>query len=142
MTRESLLDGIPEKIPALYATYQMSSKAARVGFDWSSIEQIRDKVVEEFEELQEALRQGEERQIKEEVGDLLFASLNIARYLQIDPETALNQANRKFSARFREMEKHFASQGRALKEVPLEEMEAFWQDSKESEKNRPQTADS
>ena len=132
VTRESLLDGIPEKIPALYATYQMSSKAARVGFDWNSIEQIRDKLVEEFEELQDALRQGEEKQIKEEVGDLLFASLNIARYLQIDPETALNGANRKFSARFRAMEKHFASEGRALKEVPLEEMEAFWQDSKQS----------
>ena len=86
VTRESLLDGIPEKIPALYSTYQMSSKAARVGFDWNSIEQIRDKVVEEFEELQDALRQGEEKQIKEEVGDLLFAALNIARYLQIDPE--------------------------------------------------------
>ena len=131
VTRESLLDGIPEKIPALYSTYQMSSKAARVGFDWNSIEQIRDKVVEEFEELQDALRQGEEEQIKEEVGDLLFAALNIARYLQIDPETALNQANRKFSARFRAMEKHFVSQGRVLKEVPLEEMEAFWQDNKQ-----------
>ena len=81
--------------------------------------------------IQDALRQGEEKQIKEEVGDLLFASLNIARYLQIDPETALNQANRKFSARFRAMEKHFVSQGRALKEVPLEEMEAFWQDNKQ-----------
>ena len=132
VTRESLLDGIPEKIPALYATYQMSSKAARVGFDWSSIEQIRDKVVEEFEELRDALRQGEEKEIKEEVGDLLFAALNIARYLQIDPETALNQANRKFSARFREMEKHFGSQGRALKEVSLGEMETFWQDNKQS----------
>ncbi len=142
MTRESLLDGIPEKIPALYATYQMSSKAARVGFDWSSIEQIRDKLEEEFEELQDALRQGEEKQIKEEVGDLLFASLNIARYLQIDPETALSGANRKFSARFRGMEKHFASEGRALKDVPLEEMEAFWQDRKKSEKNRQQTTDS
>ena len=102
-----------------------------MGFDWSSIEQIRDKLVEEFEDLQDALQQGEENQIKDEVGDLLFASLNIARYLQIDPETALSRANRKFSARFREMEKHFASEGRALKEVPVEEMEAFWQDNKQ-----------
>jgi MazG family protein len=134
VTRESLLDGIPEKIPALYATYQMSSKASRVGFDWSDIEQIRDKWVEEFEELQDALRQGEEQHIKEEVGDLLFASLNIARYLQIDPETALSRANRKFSERFRAMERHFTSEGRALKEVPLEEMEAFWQDNKQSQR--------
>ena len=141
VTRESLLDGIPEKIPALYATYQMSSKAARVGFDWSGIEQIRDKLVEEFEELQDALRQGEEKQIKEEVGDLLFASLNIARFLHIDPETALSRANRKFSARFREMEKHFVSQGRVLKEVSVEEMEAVWQDNKRLEKNRQQTTD-
>lgn len=135
VNRESLLDGIPEKIPALYASYQMSSKAARVGFDWNNIEQIRDQLVQEFEELQEALENGDQQHIKEEVGDLLFASLNIARYLQIDPETALNRANRKFSTRFRAMEKHFASEGRSLKEVPVEEMEAFWQH------NKQQTAD-
>ena len=133
ITRESMLDGIPDKIPALYATYQMSSKAARVGFDWKSIQEIRDKFLEEFKELQDALQQGEEAKIKEEVGDLLFAALNIARYLQIDPETALTRANRKFSVRFKAMEKHFASQGRALKEVPVEEMEAFWQHRKRME---------
>ena len=70
------------------------------------------------------------KDIREEVGDLLFAALNIARYLQVDPETALTRANRKFSARFRTMEKHFASQGRALKEISVEEMETFWQNHK------------
>ncbi len=132
-TRESILAGIPERIPALYASYQMSSKAARVGFDWNSIEEIRDKFLEEFQELQDALQGGEEKDIREEVGDLLFAALNIARYLQVDPETALTRANRKFSARFKTMEKHFASQGRALKEISVEEMEAFWQNHKRIE---------
>ena len=130
VTRESLLDGIPAKIPALYATYQMSSKAARVGFDWESVEGIREKFQEEFEELQAALQEGDQARIKEEVGDLLFTAVNISRHLQIDPETALGQANRKFSARFRAMEKHFTVQGRTLKEVPVEEMEAFWQSHK------------
>ena len=130
VSRKSLLDGIPEKLPALYRTYQMSSKAARVGFDWESVEEIRDKLLEEFEELQGALQQGNAEKIKEEVGDLLFTALNISRRLQIDPESALDRANSKFSARFRTMEEHFSAQGRALKDVEMEEMEVFWNDSK------------
>ena len=133
VSRESLLDGIPEKLPALYRTYQMSAKAARVGFDWESVEGIRDKFLEEFEELQVALQQGNAEKIKEEVGDLLFTALNISRRLQIDPESALGRANSKFSTRFRAMEKHFSVQGRALKDVGVDEMEVFWNDSKTME---------
>lgn len=128
--RKSLLDGIPSRLPALYEAYQISSKAARVGFDWENIEGIRDKFLEEFQELHEALADGDQEKIKEEVGDLLFAALNISRHLQIDPETALNRANRKFAGRFREMEQYFTQKGRPLKEVPPEEMEAFWQERK------------
>lgn len=124
--RQSLLDGIPAQLPALYAAYQISAKAARVGFDWPDVEGIRDQFLEEFEELQVAIARGEQERIKEEVGDLLFTALNISRRLQVDPETALNRANAKFAARFREMEKHFAEQGRPLKEVTVEEMEAVW----------------
>ena len=101
-----------------------------MGFDWPEIEGIRDKFLEEFEELQEALRQEHEEQIKEEIGDILFVALNIARYLQIDPETALKRANSKFSRRFRAMESHFTQQGRALRDVDLDEMEAVWQEEK------------
>ena len=129
-TRESILDGIPERIPALYAAYQTSSKAARVGFDWENLEGVRDQFLEEFEELQAAIQEEDPAQIKEEVGDLLLAALNISRQLQIDPETALRRANRKFSARFKAMERHFGDQGRALREVPVDEMEAFWQTHK------------
>ncbi len=130
ITRESILDGIPERIPALYAAYQTSSKASRVGFDWDNLEGVRDQFLEEFEELQVAIQEEDQAKIKEEVGDLLLAALNIPRQLQVDPETALIGANRKFSARFKAMERHFAGQGRALREVPVDEMEAFWQTHK------------
>jgi tetrapyrrole methylase family protein / MazG family protein len=128
--RQSLLEGIPPGLPGVYTAYQIASKAARVGFDWPDIQGIRDKILEEFAELQEAIASADQDRIKEEVGDLLFATLNIARHLKIDPETALNRANGKFSKRFQLMEKHFASQGRSLKDIDLEEMEKAWQAAK------------
>lgn len=128
--KKSLLDGVPPGLPALYTGYQISAKASRVGFDWPHLQGIKDKVVEEFEELEAAVEQQDEERIREEVGDLLFATLNVARFLQIDPETALGRANAKFAERFRRLESHFAAQGRRLKDVSLEEMEASWQDLK------------
>ena len=116
-----------EKLPALYAAYQISSKASRVDFDWANLTGLREKFLEEFSELQEALETGEEEKIKEEVGDLLFVTVNIARRLEVDPETALNRTNHKFTRRFKAMERHFATQSRSLKDVAVEEMEAFWQ---------------
>ena len=131
-SKESLLDGVPEKLPALYEAYQISSKAARVGFDWDSIEAVRDQLLEEFEELQAALQESDKERMKEEVGDLLFCALNISRHLQIDPETALSSANRKFTNRFKAMEKHFAEREKPLKEVGVQEMERVWQKQKAS----------
>ena len=128
--RKSLLDGIPQTLPAAYAAYQMTAKASRVGFDWPAIEGIRDKFLEEFRELQEALQQAQEKQVQEEVGDILFVAINIARYLKIDPETALRRANAKFSRRFQAMEREFSRQGRALRDVDLDEMESVWQEQK------------
>jgi len=125
--KKSLLDGIPPNLPALYAGYQISAKASRVGFDWSELRQIKEKLTEEFQELEEAVKEQDAERIREEVGDLLFAALNVARFLEIDPETALNRANNKFAGRFRKLEKYFADQGRRLKDVPLEEMESAWQ---------------
>jgi tetrapyrrole methylase family protein/MazG family protein len=118
---------MPESLPTLYNTYQMTSRASRVGFDWEDLEEIRDKFLEEFEELQQARREGNEERIKEEVGDLVFVALNIARYLRIDPETALRKANSKFSKRFRAMERVLGGQGRSLKDVTVEEMEEIWE---------------
>ncbi len=131
--KESLLDGIPDKLPALYRANQITAKAARIGFDWPSIEGVTDKLQEEVDELNEARRQREAGPVREELGDILFTAVNLCRRLEIDPETALNRANRKFSQRFRRMEKHFGNQGRELKDVELEEMENCWNDLKTTE---------
>lgn len=136
--KESLLDGIPESLPAIYVTYQMTSKASRIGFDWDNIEGVREKVLEEFEELQEAVRSENHDRVKEEVGDLLFAALNIARHLQIDPETALKGANSKFLKRFQAMEGIAKRRGKALRELSLEEMEVIWEEIKRSTVGEPQ----
>lgn len=129
-SRNSLLDGVPKGMPAMYRAYQITAKAARVGFDWPDLEGLREKLMEEFGELQEARLHGDPAKVKEEVGDLLFAALNVARYLEIDPETALNSANRKFESRFRAMERDFGLRGRSLKDAPLDELEAVWQAQK------------
>ncbi len=129
-SRHSLLGGISKKPPVLYATYQLSSKASRVGFDWPGLEDIRDQLLEEFEELREALGREDEERIREEVGDLLFTALNISRYLKVDPETALRRANAKFASRFRKMEVYFLSKGKTLEEVDLKAMESVWQAEK------------
>ena len=128
--RRSLLDSLPDRLPAIYAAYQVSAKAARVGFDWPTLEALGDKVSEEFQELADAVRTRDEAGVREEVGDFLFAAINVARFLQVDPETSLSRANRKFSRRYRDLEEHFARQGRPLAEVEPEEMERQWQGQK------------
>ena len=130
--KESLLDGIPEDLPSMYRAYQMTEKASRVGFDWPQLSGLRDKFLEEFHELEEAVAQGDGERIREEVGDLVFVALNVARYLEVDPETALRGANRKFKSRFQGMERVLKSEGRSLKDVDLEEMERVWQAQKGS----------
>jgi tetrapyrrole methylase family protein/MazG family protein len=132
--RRSALSATPGRLPAVYTAYQVSAKAARVGFDWPTLEEIREKFLEEFQELQEAIQENDSLKVKEEVGDLLFVVLNIARYLQVDPETALSQTNRKFIDRFQAMERTFAEAGRPLRTVRLEEMESQWQRQKEAER--------
>lgn len=134
--RSSLLDGIPKGLPAMYRAFQVTAKAARVGFDWPDLEGLRDKLMEEFDELQAARREGDPRKVKEEVGDLVFAALNVARYLEIDPETAVSSANDKFVSRFQAMEQEFHRQGRSLKEADLEEMESVWQAQKQTDGSR------
>ncbi|HUG44676.1 MAG TPA: nucleoside triphosphate pyrophosphohydrolase [Acidobacteriota bacterium] len=124
--KESLLDGVSMRQPAMYVAYQLTSKASRVGFDWDDLKGIREKLDEEFAELEEALQEGRAKQIKDELGDLLFAAVNAARFLEIDPETALNRANAKFASRFKRMEESFSRRGRELKDVNLSEMEREW----------------
>jgi tetrapyrrole methylase family protein/MazG family protein len=126
----SLLDGIPKNLPALLQAYQITRRAARIGFDWDRIEGVLDKVSEEARELRETLSQPDRARQEEEVGDLLFAAVNVARFLDLDPELALRKANQKFSTRFRAMEREAAESGRPLEKSSTQEMDALWEQSK------------
>lgn len=133
---ESLLDGVSLKTPALMEAHQLSTKAARVGFDWQHLEDIFAKLHEEIEELRDAISQqtpdaeDAHAQVREELGDLLFAVTNIARYLRVEPEAALKATNRKFRRRFRFIEAGLKARGRSLDAATLDEMEALWQEAK------------
>ena len=129
-SERSLLDGIPKKIPALYRAYQMTAKAARVGFDWRRLDDVLSKLEEEASELKEAVSLGNREHIAEEIGDLLFVAVNIARTLDVDPETALERSNRKFERRFRFIETSVKQQGRQLKDASLAEMDDLWNKAK------------
>jgi tetrapyrrole methylase family protein/MazG family protein len=133
-SEKSLLDGIPSKLPALHQAYQMTAKASRVGFDWSRLEDILAKLQEEVRELQEAFAREDSQKTADEVGDLLFVVVNVARFLGIDPETALRRTNSKFSRRFRYVESAIKQRGLELKNTPLAEMDALWEEAKKAEK--------
>ena len=132
----SLLDGVSAKAPALMEAHQLATKAARVGFDWQSIEDVFEKLHEELDELREAIRERKEAaeadqtRVREEVGDVLFAVANIARHLGVEPEAALKTTNRKFRRRFRHVEQGLRARSRSLEAATLEEMEALWQEAK------------
>jgi MazG family protein len=152
----SLLDGVSSKLPALMEAHQLSTKAARVGFDWQRVEDIFAKLHEEIEELREAIsehREGggarerdgadegardeaDDVRLREELGDVLFAVTNIARHLQVEPEAALKLTNRKFRRRFRHVERGIGASGRELGSATLEEMEALWQEAKAGDNGR------
>jgi tetrapyrrole methylase family protein/MazG family protein len=125
--RASKLDGIPKGLGALQRAQKMQDKAARVGFDWPDLAGVRAKLAEELAELELARRDGDEAHIREEMGDVLFSVVNVARALGIDSESALRQANEKFYRRFAFMEKRARSEGRALDELTLDELEELWQ---------------
>jgi tetrapyrrole methylase family protein/MazG family protein len=126
----SLMDGLPKTLPALLEAYQLTRRASRVGFDWEHVDGLFAKLREEAEELRETLGESQAARTEEEVGDLLFVAVNVARFLDIDPEIALKKANRKFSARFRQMEQESARIGRPLAESSKDELEALWQSAK------------
>ncbi len=132
--QRSLLEGIPSKLPAIHEAHQISSRAARVGFDWPDVDGIFDKLQEEVRELKEVISTGDDEsrreRLEDEIGDMLFVIVNIARYLKIDSESALKRANRKFKSRFQYMESELARQGKSLEQTSLEEMEALWQKAK------------
>jgi tetrapyrrole methylase family protein/MazG family protein len=133
----SLLDGIPARLPALHQAFQMTAKASRVGFDWSNLDAILDKMKEEAEEARAANAAGDHAHLIDEAGDLLFVAVNVARFLGADPETALRRSNRKFERRFRYVETKIKSQGRELKDASLAEMDSLWEEAKKLEAPPP-----
>src|ERR1700722_9992385 len=129
--RESALDGVPKSIPATLEGLQLTKKAARTGFDWQNAGGVFEKVREEATELEHTLEHGTAAEAEEELGDLLFAVVNLARFLHIDPEIALKRANGKFVRRFHEMERLATARGRKFEDVPRPEKESLWNSAKE-----------
>ncbi|MGZ4812798.1 MAG: nucleoside triphosphate pyrophosphohydrolase [Terriglobales bacterium] len=157
--KDSVLAGVSSGVPALLEAFKLSSRAAHVGFEWPEIGGLFDKLHEETEELRQELKEypapgprppqrgvagasglhiPEElrSRLEDEVGDLLFVLVNIARYLSLDPESALRKTNRKFRRRFQWMEERMRERGKKLPEATLEEMESVWQESKQEERTR------
>ncbi|MBK6724132.1 MAG: nucleoside triphosphate pyrophosphohydrolase [Acidobacteria bacterium] len=128
--RESILDEVPVHFPGLLETLKVTKKAAKVGFDWENQEQIFAKIDEETAELRSAINSGDTENIAEEVGDLLFAVVNLARHLDVEPETALKKTNRKFRDRFKFIEEQLKLEGKTLEDSNLEEMDALWNKAK------------
>jgi tetrapyrrole methylase family protein/MazG family protein len=129
----SLLDGVSRALPATLESFQLTRRAARVGFDWEDAGGIFEKLNEESAELKGAMNAPEQARVEEELGDLLFAAVNLSRFLKVDPEIALKKANAKFSRRFRQMEQMARARGGEFKDLPREEMEALWDASKKME---------
>jgi len=136
----SILDGVSAKAPALMEAHQLSTKAARVGFDWKRVEDIFEKLQEEIDELRVAIsthadtrKEADHTRVREELGDLLFAVTNIARHTQVEPEAALKLTNRKFRRRFGYIENKLREQNRKFDETTLDELEGLWQEAKATE---------
>jgi MazG family protein len=157
--RHSILAGVSSAMPSLLEAYKLSSRAAQAGFDWPNVEGLFEKLHEETTELREQLNefpppgphpQGRgmagsgrtavpealQARLEEEVGDLFFVLVNIARYLSLDPESALRKTNRKFKRRFQWMEDRLRESGRTADQAPMEELESLWQQAKAQEKNK------
>ena len=128
---KTVLAGIPEALPALVKAYRIQDKVANVGFDWEHKEDVWDKVKEELSEFEQELRQSDNRENTEsEFGDLLFSLVNVARLYKLKPDNALEKTNSKFIKRFNYIEQQAALQGRNIKDLTLDEMEALWQQAK------------
>ena len=137
--QETTLSGVPPSLPALLRAYQVSSRAAKTGFEWAEAADVVTKIEEEVAELRQEVAAGalvDRARAEDEMGDLLFSIANLSRKLGIEPETALRRATEKFTRRFTGMEQAFAASGRALRGLPLDEMEAEWERQKRREPGR------
>ncbi|HDS1737965.1 MULTISPECIES: nucleoside triphosphate pyrophosphohydrolase [Pseudomonas] len=133
----SLLDDVPAALPALSRAAKLQKRTATVGFDWPDALPVLDKVREELDEVLQAMADGDSDALEDEIGDLLFATVNLARHLKQDPENALRRANRKFERRFRFIEQALRDSGKPIETCNLDELDALWGEAKRQEKNLP-----
>ncbi len=132
-TRRSTMSGVPKTMPALLRAGRLQGRAKTVGFDWNDVSGALEKLTEELEEFKDAVGDGDKKMQEEEAGDILFAMVNIFRFLKINAEEALTKTNRKFIRRFEYMESHIESQGKEIGDVSIEDMETLWNRAKREE---------
>jgi len=133
--RKSVLDGVPRALPSLERASKLQTKASRVGFDWTKAKEVIVKIEEELSETRKAMSRGRKKEIKEELGDLLFAVTNLCRFLGVRAEEALEKTNIKFIRRFREMERRLGKKGKRPSDCSLQEMDRLWRSVKKREKS-------
>jgi MazG family protein len=127
---DGLLSSVTRAMPALVEAQQITSRASRAGFDWDEIGGVLEKLDEERKEFAEACERGDQDQIEDELGDLLFVMVNLARFVKVDPEQALRRTNAKFRQRFAHVERRLSAQGKTVAGTPIDELEALWQEAK------------
>ena len=127
---KSVLEGVPRSLPALVKASRIQDKVAGVGFDWEEPRQVFEKLQEELAEFQEEINENNQKQMEAEFGDVLFSMINYARFLKIDPESALERTNKKFINRFKYLETQAKIQNKKLKNMTLAEMDKFWEEAK------------
>ena len=131
--RKSILDGIPNALPALLRGQKIQKRVARVGFDWDNITDVMDKVDEELEEVKDCLKDNDPDAVENEIGDLLFSIVNLCRFLDFQAEESLRRTNRKFINRFKKMEDELEKQGKSVSDQTLAELDAIWDEVKKDE---------
>lgn len=137
--RESILEGIPKELPSLLKAHRIQSRAARVGFDWSRVADVMEKLDEELSEFRDALEHKDQAAIEDELGDVFFVLVNISRFVGVNPEGALRKTISKFISRFRYIETKAAEAGQKLSDMTLEQMDALWDEAKTAQKRgRPE----
>ena len=129
---ESILDDVPRALPAMERARKLQKRAAQVGFDWAEVAPVLEKLKEEVAEFEEALDSGDLERMSDELGDVLFATINLARHSRIEPEVALRSTNRRFETRFKWIEAALYKQGKVFKDAKLEELDALWGQAKET----------
>jgi len=129
--KKSVLEGVPKSLPAIVKSFRIQEKVRGIGFDWDNKNQVWEKVVEEIEELKIEIKNGNQDRIESEFGDVLFALTNYARFVNVNPEDALERTNKRFIKRFQIMEKMIYAEGLSLSDMSLSEMDVFWDKAKE-----------